>query len=60
MMDTKLVECELAERDTGLCGCRGEPTLAVLKDVQRAYEERMEVVDKMRGDKKLQVIFIHL
>lgn len=54
-MDSNLIECELAERDTDLCGCRGGPTLAVLKDVQNAYEEQMEVIDKMPADKKVQV-----
>lgn len=48
-----MVECELAERGPG--PCQEGPSLDVLRDVQKAYEERMDQVDKMTGVKKLQV-----
>ncbi|XP_045761075.1 nucleoprotein TPR-like [Maniola jurtina] len=36
------------------CVCEGGPTLAVLKDVQRAYEEKMELINRTGGSQKLQ------
>lgn len=54
-MDSNLIDCGLAERDTDLYGSNGGPTLAVLKDVQRAYEERMEILENMPASKKVQV-----
>ncbi|XP_069356977.1 cingulin-like protein 1 [Maniola hyperantus] len=36
------------------CMCEGGPSLAVLKDVQRAYEERMELINRTGGKQKLQ------
>ena len=52
-----VIESEKAERDD-VCGCEGGPTLSVLKDVQKAYEDRREVVHKVGGPKKLQVNLI--
>lgn len=52
-MDSNLVECEQAGRD--VCVCKGGPTLAILKDVQKVYEERMAMIERVGGDQKLQV-----
>lgn len=52
-----VIESEKAERDD-VCGCEGGPTLSVLKDVQKAYEERIQVVHRVGGPKKLQVNLI--
>ncbi|CAH0726394.1 unnamed protein product, partial [Brenthis ino] len=49
-----VIECG-AERDRDPCGCEGGPTLGVLKEVQKAYEERMEVINRVGGSKKLQM-----
>ncbi|XP_063891412.1 uncharacterized protein LOC110377012 [Helicoverpa armigera] len=54
-MDQNVVDCELAERDTGLCVCKGGPTLEILKDIQRLYEEKMEHIEKASGPTKLQM-----
>lgn len=37
------------------CVCEGGPTLGVLRDVQRAYEERMDIIHRTGGANKLQV-----
>lgn len=50
-----MVDCELAERDPGLCVCKGGPTLEILKDIQRLYEERLELIDRAGGSCKLKV-----
>lgn len=55
-----IIESEKAERDD-VCGCKegeGNPTLGVLKDVQRAYEDRIEAINRAGGPKKLQVSFL--
>ncbi|XP_059058991.1 uncharacterized protein LOC131852342 [Achroia grisella] len=52
-MDSNVVECEVAERES--CGCRGGPTLDILRDVQRAYEERMQLIERVGGSNKLQM-----
>ncbi|XP_063838630.1 uncharacterized protein LOC135087772 [Ostrinia nubilalis] len=54
-MDSNVVESELAERERDVCVCGGGPTLAILKDVQRGYEERMALIERIGGAKKLQM-----
>lgn len=54
-MNENIVEAEEAELDTGLCVCKDGPTLAILKDVQRMYEEKMDLIERIGGSKKLQV-----
>ena len=56
-MDHNVVERELAERDPGMCVCKGGPTLEILKEIQRLYEERMEQINRASGCNKLQVSF---
>ncbi|KAF9408437.1 hypothetical protein HW555_011872 [Spodoptera exigua] len=53
-MDPAAVDCELAERDPGMCVCKEGPTLDILKDIQRLYEEKLEQLDRARGTTKLQ------
>ncbi|XP_072937075.1 uncharacterized protein [Epargyreus clarus] len=53
-MDANVVECEVAEREGGGCGCGGAASLAVLQDVQRAYEARMALICRAGGSNKLQ------
>ncbi|KAI8427330.1 hypothetical protein MSG28_001909 [Choristoneura fumiferana] len=47
------IDCNLAEKDD--CICKSGATLAILKDVQRAYEERMDVIERVGGKNKLQM-----
>ncbi|XP_026738158.1 uncharacterized protein LOC113501268 [Trichoplusia ni] len=54
-MEQNVVDCELAERDPGLCVCKGGPTLEILKDIQRLYEERLELIDRAGGSCKLKL-----
>ncbi|CAB3231567.1 unnamed protein product [Arctia plantaginis] len=54
-MNENIVEAEEAELDTGLCVCKDGPTLAILKDVQRMYEEKMNLIERIGGSKKLQL-----
>lgn len=54
-MDPGVGECELAERDPGLCVCKEGPTLDILKDIQRLYEEKLEQLDRACGITKMQV-----
>ncbi|XP_052756775.1 uncharacterized protein LOC113510465 [Galleria mellonella] len=51
-MDSNVVECEAGRE---VCGCKGGPSLAILKEVQRAYEERMQIIDRVGGANKLQM-----
>ncbi|XP_050549315.1 uncharacterized protein LOC118273279 isoform X6 [Spodoptera frugiperda] len=53
-MDPGVGECELAERDPGLCVCKEGPTLDILKDIQRLYEEKLEQLDRACGITKMQ------
>ncbi|XP_013147067.1 PREDICTED: axoneme-associated protein mst101(2)-like [Papilio polytes] len=53
-MEGKLSECEAMAQDGGLCVCKGGPTLEILKEVQRAYEQRIELLNKNGGKNKLQ------
>ncbi|CAH2065730.1 unnamed protein product, partial [Iphiclides podalirius] len=54
MMDANLLDCHPVEQEPGLCVCKGGPSLDILKDVQRAYEERIELIHKTGGKNKLQ------
>ncbi|XP_037297779.1 uncharacterized protein LOC115445349 isoform X2 [Manduca sexta] len=54
-MDLNIVECEFAERDPGMCECKGGPTLDILKDIQKAYEDRMQLIERVGGSNKLQM-----
>lgn len=56
-MNDNVIEYDMAERDTEVCVCNGGPTIEILKDVQKAYENRMELVDKMGGSNKKQVSY---
>ncbi|KAJ0181530.1 hypothetical protein K1T71_002252 [Dendrolimus kikuchii] len=53
-MDPNVIECDLAERDPGLCVGKEGPTLDILNEVQRAYEERLRRIDQIGGSKRLQ------
>ncbi|VVC89202.1 unnamed protein product [Leptidea sinapis] len=44
-------EC-VAEKDK--CSCETEPTLAVLRDVHRAYEDKMELISRSQAPDKLE------
>ncbi|KAJ8725998.1 hypothetical protein PYW07_000696 [Mythimna separata] len=44
----------VVERDPGPCVCKGGPTLEILKEIQRLYEERMEQINRASGSTKLQ------
>ncbi|CAG5048045.1 unnamed protein product [Parnassius apollo] len=53
-MDAGVLDCDPTEIDRGLCACKGVPSLGILKDVQKAYEERIELIKKAGGCNKLQ------
>ncbi|CAH0404538.1 unnamed protein product [Chilo suppressalis] len=58
-MCSNVVECDLSERERQPeaveCVCKGGPTLAILQEVQRGYEERMALIERLGGANKLQM-----
>ncbi|XP_068621664.1 uncharacterized protein [Battus philenor] len=53
-MEENLLSPDPVEQNGGVCVCKGGPTLNILKDVQRAYEERIELLNKVGGKNKTQ------
>ncbi|CAK1550836.1 unnamed protein product [Leptosia nina] len=49
-MDSNVIESDAGRA----CACETGPTLGVLNDVHRAYEERMDVINRTAGSQKLQ------
>ncbi|XP_045485801.1 uncharacterized protein LOC110991312 [Pieris rapae] len=47
------MESTVIESD-GRCACEAGPSLAVLNDVHKAYEEKMELINRTAGSQKLQ------
>lgn len=59
-MESNEVDCASSLFAGGECSCRDRSTapaasLAVLQEVHRAYEIRLEAIDKRGGKKKLEV-----
>ncbi|XP_075991809.1 uncharacterized protein LOC142987135 [Anticarsia gemmatalis] len=54
-MNQNIVDLDPAERDVGPCVCKSGPTLSILKDVQRLYEEKLELIDRVGGASKMQL-----
>lgn len=52
-MDSGVIDCEFVKR--GMCSCQDSSSLAILKQVQRVYEDRINHIQRMGGAKKLQV-----